>query len=158
MTQFIGGALATSILAPDDIRLRDPMWCQIGFVLHDPTFETPASFATEWWPGGGLIGDGQDGMPTSVLPSWCRVYQAGGAGCAFGVVGVTVDQYGSPIAGCTVKLFRVADDSKLDEVVSGPDGSFTLRTQYYPALHYWVAFKTGSPNVQGVSSPTLIGT
>lgn len=159
MTQLVGGALPTNIVGPDDIRLRDPMWCQLGPVLHEPSFfPVESNYDTEWWPSGDLLGGALEGMTTSVQASWTQVYITSGASSAFGVVGVTVDQYGSPIAGCTVKLFRTANDVKIDEVTSGPDGAFTLRTSYYPDLHYWVAFKAGSPNVQGVSSPTLIGT
>jgi hypothetical protein len=118
-----------------------------------------ASYVTDWWPGGAKL-SGEPGVnaefESAVL--WGDYDQAGGASSRFGFVGVTRDAYGTPIAACTVKLFRTSDDLLLDTTISDPSGNYLLNTAYYPDTHYLVAHKTGSPDVDGVSVNTLIGT
>ena len=156
MSILIGGT--TTIRQANDARVN-----QLDYmperVFADIWAIAPASFVTcSWQPSGGFIGDlGTDvGLMSSL--SWSWYYQQAGASSAFGLRGVTRDVYGSPLGDCTVHLFLTATDTLLDTIVSGPDGTFVLRTAYYPNTHYIVAHKTGAPDVDGVTVNTLIGT
>lgn len=126
--------------------------------LDAVSFQLPSTFADirdgdPWAPESGL----QDGSMLSSAP-WEAWGPAGGAASRFGFVGVTRDQWGSPLKGCTVKLFRTSNDVKLDETVSDINtGAFLLNTAFYPDAHYIVTVKAGSPSVQGITVNTLIG-
>lgn len=157
MSCFIGGALPTNWIGLQDLRINRADFKPIGVLFADCSHVAPSDFSTQWWPRSGFGGDLGADVSMIQATAWGWYDQSAGAGSAFGVVGVTRDQYGSAIAGCTVKLFLTATDAKLDEVVSGTDGSFTLRTVYYPDTHYIVATKTGAPTVQGASVNTLVG-
>lgn len=88
---------------------------------------------------------------------WCEEPEfMAGTNSRFAIYGGTVDQYGSPLGGVTVKLFRTSDDCKLDQVVSGPTGCYLVSTPYYPDYHYIVEYKAGSPDVFGTSPNNLI--
>jgi hypothetical protein len=88
-----------------------------------------------------------------------------GTSSSMAFVGYSRDAYGSILPGCTMKLFKTTDgsypnttDVKIAETTSDPvTGFYTLYTPYYPDTHYIVSFKTGTPNVQGVTVNTLIG-
>lgn len=118
-----------------------------------------ASYETDWWPGGrGMFGDPAVD-PTYFYPvQWGEYDQAGGASSRYGFTGYTRDAYGTVISGATIKLFRTSDDLLLDTNTSDPTGWFLLNTAYYPDAHYIVAHKSGSPDIDGVSVNTLIGT
>jgi hypothetical protein len=73
------------------------------------------------------------------------------------ITGVTKDSAGSPLAGCTVQLFRTFDDAYRSEVVSDGSGTYVL----YPDVtgpFYLVAYKVGAPDVAGTSVNTLVPT
>lgn len=157
MSNLIGAAQPNIRHCDQDLRLNRADFQPRGRIFTDLMMVAPAGFCTEWWPGSAFAGDGGTDVGMLEARWWGEYDQTSGASSAFGVAGVTRDQYGSAIAGCTVKLFLTATDAKLDEVVSGTDGTFTLRTVYYPDTHYIVATKTGAPTVQGASVNTLVG-
>lgn len=158
MSGFIGAALPTNgRIEESDQRLNRmdfvaermfaDIWCIGG-----------ASFETPWWPRcGGFIGDQSLDIGLLEASWWGEFDQAGGAASRFGFTGITRDANGTPVGTCTVKLFRTADDQLLDTQVSDPSGNFLLNTPYYPDAHYIVAHKSGSPDVDGVTQNTLIG-
>lgn len=157
MSAFVGAAQPQFILRRSDERINR-MDFQPEQVFADVWAIAPASFATDWWPGGGnLCGD--EGADAGVLSAvlWGQYDQAAGSSSRYGFTGVTRDSLGTAIGTCVVKLYRTSDDSLLDSTVSDPSGNFLLNTPYYPDTHYIVAHKTGSPDVDGVTQNTLIG-
>lgn len=129
----------------------------VPVMFADVDAVAPSSFATLYWPGGACLFDGDAGPTIEHDVLWGYFDQAAGASSRFGFTGVTRDQYGSAVGGCTVKLYRTSDDALLDSQVSDPSGNFLLSTAYYPDTHYIVAHKTGSPDIDGVTPNTLIG-
>lgn len=72
------------------------------------------------------------------------------------ISGVTRDNAGNPLANCTVRLYRTANDSVAAVVVSDGSGNFSIASS--PALaHYIVAYLPGSPDVAGTTLNTLVG-
>ena len=128
-----------------------------GAIWADCDPIAPATFASDWWPGATELLDTADGPNIESEIRWGCYDQAAGASSRFGFTGVTRDQYGTAVGGCTVKLYRTSDDALLDSQVSDPSGNFLLSTAYYPDTHYIVAHKTGSPDIDGVTPNTLIG-
>jgi len=143
-----------------DRRLQVADYPILGAIFAECTSAVaPATFGTEWWPrGGGLVGDG--GADVGILDGvqWGDFYPAAGAASRYGFVGRTRDQWGTEIATCTVYLFRTSDNTLIDTTTSDSAGNFLLNTAYYPDTHYIVAHKSGSPDVDGVTPNTLIGT
>lgn len=97
-------------------------------------------FSTEWWPMQGLLlGDtGLSDVQTSAR--FQRVYPVAGANGRFSFAGITRDAYGSPLAGCTVRCFRVLDSSLQAIVVSDAGGNYIATTPYndshFLTVHY----------------------
>lgn len=160
MSNFVNGAthaLNWNGQGNQDLRLN-----QMNFlpwqVFHDSYAIVPAPFVTDYWPGGARL-SGEVGVNADFHSAvqWGQYNQAGGASSRFGFVGVSRDALGTPIAACTLKLFRTADDALQDATTSDPSGNFLLNTAYYPDAHYIVAHKTASPDVDGVSVNTLVG-
>jgi hypothetical protein len=123
----------------------------------------PMGYQTGWWPGGG----GLDASGNECIEATWYEQPEFNTGCIsrFAITGVTRDVYASALPGAVVKLFKTADgsyvgtkDTKIDEGVSDPvTGAFYLTTPYYPDTHYVVMQKSGTPDVQGVTVNTLIG-
>lgn len=156
MSGFIGNAQPSFMTGLEDLRLNR-MDFQPERIFADIYATAPASFESVWWPrGGGLLGDANIGLLEAAW--WGEFDQAAGSGSRFGFRGVTRDVLGSPVADCTVKLFRTSDDCLLDASVSDSEGNFLLNTAYYPDAHYIVAHKTAAPDIDGASQNTLIGT
>lgn len=158
MSGFIGAAQPVSRHCDRDLLLNRMDFLPWG-LFQDVWAIAPASFKTEWWPkGGGLMGD--QGLDVGMLEaSWWGAYnQAAGASSSYGWTGTTRDQYGSPLASCNVYLFRTSDCLLIYTTTSDPNGTYYVATPYYPDAHFVVWQKTGSPDVQGVSVFTLIGT
>lgn len=128
-------------------------------LFADIWFRAAAAFTTSWWPGGaGFVGDSGADVAIIAAEKWGEFDQAAGAASRFGFVGVTRDQWGTAVGAVTVYLFRTSDNVLLDTSISDPSGNFLLNTPYYPDAHYIVAHKSGSPDVDGASVNTLIGT
>lgn len=157
MTGFVGAANPVSCICADDRRLSRAENLPER-LFADVQFTAPSTYESPWWPkGGGFIGD--QGLDIGLIEAawWGEYDQAAGAASRYGFVGVTRDQYGSPVGSCTVKLYRTSDDVLLDTSTSDPSGNFLLNTAYYPDAHYIVAHKAGSPDIDGVTPNTLIG-
>lgn len=159
MSGFIGAAQPVASHGREDIRLRrdrpnDEIFSEVTSAI------APALYTSDYWPRSGLVGN--LGLDVSILERttpWKFPQPYGGAASRYGFVGVTRDQYGTAIPSCVAKLYRTSDDSLQDTTTSdATTGEFLLNTFYYPDAHYIVAHKAGSPDVDGASVNTLIGT
>jgi hypothetical protein len=73
------------------------------------------------------------------------------------IIGVTRDLNGNPLGFCTVLLFKTSDNSFVSLTTSDSLGNYKFDGE--SGIYYFVvAYKIGSPNVQGVTENTLIGT
>jgi hypothetical protein len=161
MTQLLRGAsgLLTNILTQDDQRVVWPIW-RMPIAAAQFTPERPNQpYNTGWWPGtNGFIGEQAVDFGV-LLGFWYEqpVIRAG-VNSRYGVEGVTRDVYGTPIGGCTVKLYRTLTDELVSATISeASTGAFLASTPYYPETHYLVSYKAGSPDLSGTSVNTLIG-
>lgn len=73
------------------------------------------------------------------------------------IFGITKDSAGAVLAGCTVTLYRTADDVEVDKVTSDASGNYEFRGAGPSTAYYVVAYKAGSPDVAGTTVNTLIG-
>lgn len=160
MSGFVAATSGVQMIGRQDLRLNRPDFQPRGSIFVDGlNAVAPCSYETEWWPkGGGLCGD--LGADVGLLEAawWGEYDPAAGAASRFGFVGVTRDANGSAVASCVVKLFLTATDALLDSTTSDPSGNFLLNTPFYPDTHYIVSHKSGAPDVDGVTTNTLIGT
>lgn len=166
MSSFLGTPSGVGLgqwLSPDDNRLLENLYND-AWVRAVPKQEPfhHAGFTSPWWPGnGGLDAGGGEWLE----PVWHREPEKNsGAVSKMAIIGVTRDAGGTALGGCTVKLYKTADgaypgtkDALLYEAVSDPSGNYAVYTQYYPDTHYLVAYKAGSPDVEGTTVNTLIG-
>lgn len=71
------------------------------------------------------------------------------------ISGVTKDAAGVPVTGCSVVLYRTADDSIAARDISDDvTGAFRIDASS-EITHYAVAYKSGSPDLAGVTVNTL---
>lgn len=140
----------------DELYQPDPLAnyyrrCDIWFGVH--TFRTP------WWPSAGagaLLGNAGSVAYDKIIrytDPWPNL--PGGANGRLAFVGITRDQYGSPVGGVTVKCYRTSTDEVTATVISDANGAYTITTPYYPDGHYLVCYKTASPDIFGTTVNTL---
>jgi hypothetical protein len=93
-------------------------------------------------------------MPTIVAPSLLNL----SAQQVFTITGRTLDAVGNPLGTCALHLFRTADDAVIrNNSSSDASGNYSLVVA--PGVtHYLVAYKAGSPDVEGTTVNTLVGT
>ena len=163
MSGFIGAAEPVPVLAGKDRRLT-PNYQVVRkerdrVVERNSATERPGGYINAFWPGtGGFCGaQGADvGIQWAV---WrgpiARLAQ--GVASRVGFPGVTRDQYGAPLAACTVILHRTATREFVYEGVSGADGAFLAQSVYAGEGHYLVFHKAGAVNVFGATDNNLIG-
>lgn len=166
MSSLVGAALPAFILRQDDVRNADEYFfgnesAYFPAKMLDlcPASENEAvGFATAWWPAGSNLMGGLDGVPENTLlgspARWTDPWYSLGSNGRLGFVGYTRDQYGSPLAGCTVRCFRTSSNELTAQVVSDGNGFYQATTPYADG-HYLVIHKTGSPEVAGASISTL---
>ena len=153
MSQFIGGAQPQFILERKDGRLHPAHWVTV-------TVQRPLGrgYLSEWWPrGNALLGDSAADVGMLDAVAWGEYDMVGGESSRVGFVGVTRDQYGTPLGSCVVQLFRTSDDLFIMEMTSDSNGNFLLQSWYTPDAHYIVAYKAGSTDVFGTTVNTLVG-
>ena len=162
MSYLIGNAAPQFILTARDDRYspHDPR--RRGLLrIRRPARASPGyGHATPFWPGlaDSFIGD--FGGDVGVFgKGWSERYyrHSQGAASRVGFVGVTRDQYGTPVGSCVVQLFLTATDAFIMEVTSDASGNFLLQSWYSPDTHYIVAYKAGSPDIFGTTVNTLVG-
>lgn len=116
------------------------------------------SDATPWWPRRGNLMGGWDGVDENTIlarnPWWGDPWVLGGRNGRLGFVGVTRDQYGSPLGGCTVRCFVTTTDELVARVVSDAAGNFIATTPYGGTAHY-LTIHSADGSVAGASVSTL---
>jgi len=80
-----------------------------------------------------------------------------GVASRVGFPGITRDQYGAPLANCTVILHRTATREFVYEGVSDTNGAFLAQSVYAGEGHYIVFHKAGTVNVYGATDNNLVG-
>jgi hypothetical protein len=125
---------------------------------HSAT-QYPGGYTSSFWPGGrGLLGDlGVDFGVASAVYGRPIARLAWGCASRVGFVGVSFDQYGTPLAGVTCSLFRTSTKEWIMDFTSASDGTFLLQSWYSPDQHFIVFYKAGSPDVFGTTRQTLVG-
>ena len=161
MSGFIGAALPQFRMQAKDTRNVPPFMAMSDARQRGGSRHTPANegFYSGFWPrSNGFMGD--MGADVSMMAaSGGRKTERIGAGMAsrIGFPGVTRDQYGTPLAGCTVVLHRTATREFIYEGVSGADGAFLAQSVYAGENHYIVFYKAGAVNVYGATDHNLVG-
>jgi hypothetical protein len=154
---WIGGNGVNILLGADDRRAEELGQTTCDWRMIAPVLPSaPYTFQNCWWPAPGRdIGDASGGggilSGTGALFS---VYPVAGANGRLALVGYTRDQYGSPLGGCTVKIFRTLDDSLQATIVSDADGLYSITTPYADG-HYLIVYKAGPPDICGTTINTL---
>lgn len=69
----------------------------------------------------------------------------------FTIGGVTRNSAGAVLPGCTVLLFKTSDESYQGQTTSDASGKFKFTVADKTVTYFLVAFKAGSPNVQGTT-------
>jgi hypothetical protein len=163
MTSFVGNATSafSNQLAKDDKRMM-PRY----FVEADPfevvrigaSWDLLMGYENFFWPGAGRLDTPNDFILGALWHSTPEMFEpaGGGSNSRFGIIGITRDEYGSPLGGVLVKLFRTANDEKVDQIISDSFGNYLVSTPYYPEGHYLVQYKTGTPDRFGSSINTLV--
>lgn len=163
MSNLIGnGSSLDTIVQENDAngRMKANSWYQAEVSMVRPDdFALLDGMNSGYWPGNGGLQTDAGGLYGDIQSSvwWELPEKISGQSSRFGILGVTRDVYGSPLPGVTLKLFRSSDDTKVDQQTSLIDGTYLLTTPFYPDAHYVVAYKTGSPDVEGTTVNTLIG-
>ena len=161
MSGFIGAALPQFRLQAKDQRLGHPFLDvrDTRKRVKERADFSCAEYRNEFWPGNrGFIGD--QSTDVSMRESvWGRRMKRFAIGVAsrVGFPGITRDQYGAPLAGCTVVLHRTATREFIYEGVSGADGAFLAQSVYAGENHYIVFYKAGAVNVYGATDHNLVG-
>ena len=161
MSGFIGAALPQFRLAAKDQRLVPSFLAMKDARGRGGDRAVPANegFYSGFWPGNrGFIGD--MGADVSMMAAnGGRKTERIGAGVAsrVGFPGVTRDQYGAPLAACTVILYKTADDVLVYKGVSDGNGAFLAQSVYAGENHYIVFHKAGAINVYGATDNNLVG-
>jgi hypothetical protein len=158
MSQLLGNASPQFIITMDDNRHLANAYSADQEVILGPLFV--GDFRNPWWPRSGFFGDTSTDI--GVLDATSLGFETPevthGSDGRLMISGYTRDAYGSPIGGCTVKLFRTFDDSLQSVAVSDPNtGFYQLTTPFYPDTHYVMAYKAAVPDIAGATVNTLIG-
>jgi hypothetical protein len=72
------------------------------------------------------------------------------------LTGVSRDASGSPIGGCTIKLYRKSDDAVMDLQTSDGSGNFTF-TMAPTSMTFYIRATDSSGLLVGTSLDTLVG-
>ena len=161
MSGFIGGAQPQFRLQAKDQRLHPDFGSMTEARKRggDRSEGGNEGFYSGFWPGNrGFIGDG--GADISMLqgPGGRKIERFGyGIASRVGFPGVTRDQYGTPLAACTVILHRTSTRELVYDGVSNADGAFLAQSVYAGENHYIVFHKAGAGNVYGATDNNLVG-
>lgn len=161
MSGLIGAALPQFRLEAKDQRLEHPF-----LDVRDTRKRVKecadfsfAGYRNEFWPGNrGFVGDQATDVSMQEAV-WGRRMKRFAIGVAsrVGFPGVTLDQYGAPLAGVTVILHRTSTREYVMEIVSDANGNYLGQSVYAGEAHYKVIHKAGAINVFGASDNNLIG-
>jgi len=76
------------------------------------------------------------------------------AGAPVGVTGITIDQLGARLPGCTVKAFNSVTNVFVTSTISDGSGVYTM-TLPKGSTYFLIAYKVGSPDRAGTSVQTI---
>lgn len=132
-----------------------------------PTSWRPLAQAA--WGGGvafrgalSVAGQQKVGLPVSAPQSFglgkfgqigTRLYRNNAPSIRSSLVGVSKDGAGAVLGGCTVRIFRTADDVKVAETLSDASGNWSVPMMPI-GPYYYVEYLAGSPNKAGTSINT----
>lgn len=148
MSQLVAAAQPQFILLNNDETLAAK---QYQYDRPSPDYRSP------WWPtSAGFVGS--QGADMGLLAAeWYEDPEiTRGVSARLGLVGVTRDQYGTPLPACTVRAFRTSDGALINETISDGNGAF-MGNVYDATPHFIVFYKAGTPDVFGTTVNTLIG-
>lgn len=101
----------------------------------------------------------QAGVPNTPAMPAVRSFQSGDSPSfeyPSTISGVTRDSAGAALGSCLVALYRTVDDSLVSRVLSDASGNYRFDASQLIS-HYIVAYKAGSPDVEGSTVNTLVG-
>jgi hypothetical protein len=160
MSNLVGAALPVNIIARKDRRMV-PLYQNYRNYrdrISDRDLPTsyPGGYCNDFWPGNKGFAGGDVAIQEA---TWSRQVSrlAWGMASRVGFPGITRDQYGAPLAACTVILHRTATREFVYEGVSGADGAFLAQSVYAGENHYIVFHKAGAINVYGATDNNLVG-
>ena len=152
------------ILLPDDKRTMADEWSgweaalppYLGAMHRDNGDATSwiGDFRTPWWPApSALLGDG--GLYDALDAIWyADPYTVSGCCSRLAFIGITRDQYGSPLAGCTVRCFLTSTTEMVSIGTSDANGAYTL-TSPYAGAHFLTVHPPGG-TTGGATIDTLV--
>ncbi len=73
------------------------------------------------------------------------------------ISGITRDSAGTPLAACTVKLYRTIDDVLIYTTTSDGSGNYLFDGVQQGFTYYVVAYLVGAPDTAGTTMNTLVG-
>jgi len=76
------------------------------------------------------------------------------SGAPVGISGITIDQLGARLPGCTVKAFNSVTNVFVDQTISDGSGNYSMNLPR-GNTYFLVAYKAGSPNKAGTSVNTI---
>lgn len=175
MTMFVNGSfgLPVTIHAANDVSncdqifwsplSRAPVRCAWANELRNRTDNANDNyvFSTRWWPRsasiimGGWIGTADD-MFQNKAPRWIAPNTTRGANGRLAFVGITRNQYGSALANCTVRLYRVATEEQQCKVTSDGVGKYFATTPYNDA-HFMVIHNSAGDQAGATANTILPG-
>jgi hypothetical protein len=160
MSNLVGAALPVNIIARKDRRMV-PLYHNYRNYRdrisdRDVPTSYPGGYCNDFWPGNKGFAGGDVAIQEA---TWSRQMSrlAWGMASRVGFPGVTLDQYGAPLAGVTVILHRTATREYVMEIVSDANGNYLAQSVYAGEGHYKVIHKAGAINVFGASDNNLIG-
>jgi hypothetical protein len=159
VSNFLGansGVGASGVLFATDERAL-PAWHRWN--SSDRTANRPWDNGLLWSAPAFLGGGGGFGWQMSDgLPPTYRPYEQDETGSQVQrkIIGTTRDSTGAVLGSCTVRGYVTATNAFVGQVVSDSAGYFELSTPFGTAVqHYLVAYKGGSPDVEGSTVNTL---
>lgn len=105
-------------------------------------------------PGVPMMPFGSDSINTS--KRWEPHPDEGGSQSMKKIIGTTRDAGGVALGTCVVKGYRTVNDQFLRQLTSDAAGYFEFCSEYSAENHYLVAYKTGTPDVEGTTVNTLV--
>lgn len=128
------------------------------------TWRDRIGFTSLWSFGckvGGMSADASETAVTQRLGHGYEPHSCDGPGSQGNrfIRGITKNDSGVPISGCTVQAFVTAGDRYVGEDVSRDDGTYICPVNTVAGVqHYLVAYKPGSPDIAGTTVNTLTST
>jgi hypothetical protein len=111
------------------------------------------AYESPWWPNKipFLNNDGLDDFLFAAEEEWLG-YIVSGTNGRLSIRGVSRDQYGSPLGGCTIRLFLTSTGEMVSTVTSDANGAYII-TSPYSASHFLTVH---APGVGGASIDSIV--